>query len=144
MATKTMALDKHQASTLINDFFEQFQTSCNQSTPPRSSDFESILSPQFHIKDNEHTLARNLQEYVSHLGKLQQKYSHFKIVHSKEEPLVCDNRIAIQYELHATLRQGGQVNQMLMIAIATLENNHFKSWTEVVYHKNSGQPHWHA
>jgi hypothetical protein len=139
--TQTL-LDKKQAAALIKEFFDQFQNSCNKPKQPNSADFQKFLAPDFHITSNDHPLAKNLQEYMVSLANVQKKYSNFKVVPSKEELIISKNKVVIEYELHANSIQTKQPVKILMMAIATVEDNKFKNWIEVSHQKGAGQ--WNA
>lgn len=141
VATKSM-LDLNQALALVKEFFDQFQISCNKTNPPTVTEFQKFLSPNFSLMSNERHLAKNLQEYINHMATVQKKYSNFKIVPAKEEPIFAKDKLAIAYELHVTSRQSKQPVVILMIGIAKFEDNKIKNWFEVSHQRGDHQ--WNA
>ena len=53
-----------------------------------------------------------------------------------EEPIVADNKIVLQYDIKLNLRNG-QKEQVFVIAVAELENNHLVRWTQVTHQVGS-------
>jgi hypothetical protein len=134
--TKTASLDKNQVSNLVEGFFQQFQNCCNRQHKVNTSDLEKLISHNFQISSNEHILSRNLSEYVNYIEQLKQEYSHFEVSTPLEEPLICGNKIAVQYEINTTAHKG-EKKQFCLIAIATIEDNKFTQWTQVSHEKET-------
>lgn len=139
MVMTKMALDKKQTLALINTFFNQFQTCLNRPAAPTLNDFQKILSNNFQISSNGQVKSKNLQEYLTRLQKLQQKYSHVELSSPIHEPLISDNKVAVVYHVDLTPRAGKKA-QYYFMAIGTIEDNQFISWEQVTHAKN--EPQW--
>lgn len=137
--TKPAQLDKKQALSLLNDFLRQFQTTCNQPNPPKSSDFERYLSRNFQISSNNHIVGKNLAEYLNRVAKFQKKYSHIELTDFNLEPLISGNKLIIQYDANLTSRNGQKI-QMNFMVIITIEDNLITHWDQVAHEK--GSSHW--
>jgi len=133
---KTSILNKNEALTLLNNFFEAFQHWCNQPDSPSPADLEKFLSRNFQISSNEKLLCKNLTEYHNRVMQIRKKYAHVDITGPLEEPLLCDNKIVIQYDLNLRTHEG-QKNQVYLIAIGTIDNHKFSHWTQATHQKGT-------
>lgn len=136
VATKT-PLDKKQAVAMIETFFKQFQTCCNRPKPPIPSDFDKVLSRNFEMTSNGQTVCKNLESYCQRLDKMQKKWNKFEVSAPLEEPLVCGNKISVNYEGNFTTPTG-QKNRFFFMASATVEDNKFTNWTQVAHQQGTG------
>lgn len=139
MATaKTVTLNKTQTLSAINDFLSLTQKWCNQSNAPSMSDLESALTRNFQISSNGNVVGRSVSDYMNRITRFRQKYSHFDIIGPLEEPLVADNKVALQYEVELTARDGKK-SRVNIMALATLEGNKMAQWTQVAHEQDSSR-----
>lgn len=134
MATAKMALDKKQALSLVNAFFQQFQNCLNRPMAPNAADFEKILARNFHISSNGNVIAKNLAAYMERIHKLQKVFSRMEIHGPNGEPVLNENKIVITFEVAITPRNG-QKSENVVMAIATIEDNKLIHWEEVAHDK---------
>ncbi len=137
MATvKTPSVNKNQALTILSDFLAQTQKWCNQPNAPATSDLETYLVRNFQFSSNGEVVGRSLSDYLNRITRFRQKYSHFDIVGPFEEPVVTDNKVALQYEVELTAHDG-QTSHVYIMAFATLEGNKVSKWVQVASEQGS-------
>lgn len=139
MATKSATIDKDHAQTLVEDFFQQFQTACVKNTPPKSADFEKYLSKNFHFTSNGQIAGDSIHDYLKRIERLQQKYSSIELSEPHQELIVAGNQVVINYDAFLKSKAGKEV-QLNIMAIATIEGNKIVDWIQVANEKGSG--HW--
>lgn len=133
MAMKT-ALNKAETNTLINNFFKQFQVCLNQPGTNISHSLEKLLSSDFQLTTNGHHVCKNFSDYLHKLEKLHKKISHLSIQGPIEDPILGDNQIALQYEVHFTPHSGAK-KIMFVMAQATIEDHKIARWSQVSHEK---------
>jgi hypothetical protein len=141
--TKTpAAIDKREAITKLTSFFQIFQAACNQQGPINASTLEPYLSKNFQLTSNDRIAARSLSDYLNRLARFQKKFSHVEVAGPAAEPLISGNKIAIQYTMDLTYRDGKK-SEVLVMALGTIEDNKIANWTQVTHEKGSS-PQWDA
>lgn len=135
---KSSTVSKDQALTLLNGFLQQFQVSCNKTGAPKSADFEKFLGRNCKFWSNGKVVSNNLNEYLEHITKFQQKYSHIEISRRLvEEPVISENKAVFLYNVHLKKRAGGDA-QMYIMAVANITENKITQWTQVAYEEGTG------
>lgn len=127
---KIKPLDKEVALELAGDFLERFEYCCNQSKAPVESDLIKHLSKNFQISTNGEIAAKNLNEYLSMIGRIQKKYSHVEVSNLTVDVLSSGYQIVARYTIFLTPR-GGKTVQIEFMAIASIEENRFTNWSSV-------------
>lgn len=133
MAKTAAALDKKQATTLIDAFIDKFQKCCNHSGPANAAEFEKILSRNFQQTSNGQLIGRTLSDHLVRISNLQKKYSHLQIG-PRPECLISGNKAVVSYEMNLTARNGAK-STLCFISIATIEDNLITQWTMVSHEK---------
>lgn len=137
VATKTKPLNKGVFLALVNDFFEQFQNCCNRPNPPTGKELDKVLTSDFQLISNERVVVKNLQDYLKRIKMFRDKYEHFDIIGPLEEPIIADNKIALQYEIKLTDRDGRE-QIVCIIAFATIQDQKISRWQQVTHEKGIG------
>lgn len=135
--TKTAPLSKEKALNVVYDFFNHFQTWISSGKAPSGADLEKHLSPHFKFTSNGHILCRSSADYLARVKKFQERYSRFEISKPLEEPLSNDNEIALYYRIDLTQKKGGANQQVYILAIGTIEDNHIARWTQVTHQQGT-------
>jgi hypothetical protein len=130
-------IDKTQALQVIYEFFTYFQKCITQSKAPNASEIEQHLSKNFEISSNGQIVGKTAAEYLTRMQKFQKKYSRFEISKPLSEPVLQDNRLAIFYKVNLTA-QTGQNKEVFIMALANIEDNKIRSWTQVANEKGTG------
>ena len=133
-ATKTMYWNKSQALAHLNDFFKQFQHWIKQAKEPTLAEIEKFFTSDFQLSSNGILISRDLSDHLNRLNKLRKKYARIEVEGPFEEPLVCDNQLAVHYALHLSSHTG-EKKEVGIIALAVIEDNKFKRWTQVAHEK---------
>lgn len=142
--TKTGVIDKAQALALIDNFFEQFQNSCNRPEAPKTTDFEKVLSKNFRIFSNGKPMAKGLEDYVVRVASIKKRYPHVDITGPLEEPLLAGNKATILYDLEIK-KPSGEKAHIYMMAMVTFEDNKIAEWVQVNHERNDkDQNRWDA
>jgi hypothetical protein len=128
------AMDKAQAKTWAKNFLQNFQNIYNQPNMTEA-DLEKIFTTNFQFTSNNQLLTKSTAEHMNRATKLRKKYAHFELK-GLEEPVINENRIAVNYELNLRAHNG-QKSQVLIMAIATLEGNKISQWSQVTHDKHS-------
>jgi hypothetical protein len=128
---KIKSLDKEVALEITQDFFQQFEYCINESQTPTFHDLEKFLSKNFHLTINGKEQARSLNEYISSLQGIRQKYSHLEFDKLNVDVLSSGYQIMVRYTVKLTPRQGGKSKEIEFLAVATLEDHLFTTWDEI-------------
>lgn len=135
---KTAAMTNAQATAWAKNFLNSFQNLCKQSNNPTVAELEKIMAHNVHVTSNGREIARNAAEYLNRIMKMRKKYSSFDINNPSAEPLMADNHMVVQYELNWRTQDGQKVNVVIM-AMATVEDNRLVKWVQVAHEKNTGR-----
>ncbi|MDP1879696.1 MAG: hypothetical protein Q8K60_01990 [Parachlamydiaceae bacterium] len=133
---KTAAHNKTQVLNLINNFIGEFQNWCNQRNAPEFADFEKYLTKQFQISSNGNVIGKDLHDYTLRVKKFREEYSHFEIT-MLEEPLICENKVVLTYEVDLRLNPNQDKREVYVMAIVNLEDNKISNWKQVTHDKGS-------
>ncbi len=142
MPTTKANLDQKLVLSLLQHFFEAFQSCCNAPGKDAAAAFGPYLSKNFQLTSSDHIIARSLSDYQKHIANYKEKFSHIEIIGPTADPLINGNRCALQYTVDYTLHNGSR-NEVFIIAIATIEDNKIAAWTQVCHEKGTGL-HWKA
>lgn len=135
VTTKAAALDKKQATVLIDNFLEQFQNWCNQHRPPSSAELEKFLTHNCINFSNGVQIGKGIQEFAARVTNLQHKHSRTEISPCRD-CLVVGNKAIVQFEVKLTERAGEKKNMYIM-AIVSFEDNLISSWVQVAHIKSA-------
>jgi len=133
VTTKTQALDKQKAAHLVNSFLDECKHCCNQKQTPNISDFEELLSYDFHYSSNGKDVGKNIQDFMKRIEEVKEKYSHIE-----SSPLhhcwISDDKVIIQYDMDLTSKEGKKLLLNTM-AIATIDGDLITYWSQVSHEK---------
>ncbi len=131
--TKPAALDKKDATVLLDNFLEQFQNWCNQHRPPNAAELEKYLCKTFQNYCNGELISKGFTEFANRIKMLQQKHSHTEIS-CCHDCQIAGNKAVIQFDVKLTERSG-QKKELYVMAIATIEDHLITSWAQVSHTK---------
>lgn len=135
--TKGADIDTHQAITALYTFFKKINTACTQSQPATLQEVDEFLSKNFQLTSNGQVVCKNETDYLHRLQKFQKKYSRFECSKPVVEPVTEGNRIALQYRVDLTERNGAH-KQVFISGIVTMDHNKISEWTQVAHEKGTG------
>ena len=133
----TKILDKKEAIAMAEGFLELLGSYGNQSVKPSASELGQYLASTFQMHSNGNTVCRNLNDYMIRMEKAQKVFSNFSFSALLEEPVICENRCAIRYDVNFT-KTGGGKGQLQTLAILTIDNGKISKVTQVVHEKGTG------
>lgn len=143
MATKAAAgIDKQQTMKFLSHFFETFQKCCNQQGSVNASVLEPFLAKNFTLTANDFVASRSLSDYMNRIAQFQKKFSHVEVSGPTPDFCVFGNKFCVQYTIDFTLRNGHK-NEVLVMALGTMEDNKISSWKQITHEKGSGL-HWES
>lgn len=139
MVVTKAALNKNQAEALLHDLFKNFSHWIQQPKDPTLHEVEGIFTKDFKLTSNGVLTSKNLSDHLNRLGQLRKKYARITVEGPFEDPLICDNKITVYYALNLKPHKG-QDSKVDIMAIATVDENKFHTWTQVAHERGKD---WH-
>lgn len=133
VTTKSYALDKQKVIQNLKIFLDQFKISCQQKQPPKASDYENILSHDFHNLSNGRLVGKTMQDFLKRIQEMQKRYSNVEFTHI-HDCLISGDKVILQYDMDLT-SLNGQKRLLNIMAIVTFDGDLITHWSQVSHDK---------
>lgn len=102
-----------------------------------SEEITRFFSQLFIFTRNDNRISSDLQQFIAHLKRMQQKFPTIHYSNFLEPPTCEGNKIVLRYNADFTSKNDTRIRANI-IAIVTFEKNKISQWNEVLNEHNKG------
>lgn len=136
VGTKTRELTHGEVKSLVNNVLSLLHDNLQNEVLPDLSVWEKLFSKNYQFTSNGVLKCRNINEYIRRYERLQDTYSKIKFSGPIIEPLISGNQFVLHQSIELTTYDDERF-QVLMMAIATVENGKLSRWVQVTHEMGS-------